>query len=143
MIALLRNLFLKDVTLKLFSLAMAVLIYYTTSSFVDIRNELPSLPSLGTAGILHTFRDLPVLIVSAAADVRQFKVTPDTVDVTVQGDPKVLARLESDQIRPLVDLTGIESATDLRKRIEVSIPPGVAQVRVVPAEVRVIFPKQH
>ena len=143
MIALLRNLLVKDLTLKLFSLAIAILIYYTTSSFVDIRNELPPLPSLGKAGTLHTFHDLPVLIVSAAADVRGFKVTPNTVDVTVQGDPKVLAGLESDQIRPLVDLTGLGSATDLRKRIEVSTPPGVTHVLVMPAEVRVIFPRQH
>ena len=135
MIALLRNLFLKDLTLKLFSLAMAVLIYYTTSSFVDIKNEM------GMAVTLRTFRDLPVLIVSSAADVRRFKVLPDTVDVTIQGDTKVLAGLQNNDIRPLVDLTGIESATDLRKRIEVSTPPGVTQIGVVPPDVRVIFPK--
>jgi hypothetical protein len=143
MIALLRNLFLKDVMLKLFSLAIGILIYCTTKSFVDIKNELPSLPTLGMAVTLRAFRDLPVLIVSSAADVRRFKVTPDTVDVTVQGDPKVLAGLENDEIRALVDLSGIKSATDLRQRIEVSTPAGVTHVRVVPAEVRVIFPKEH
>ncbi|HXP59381.1 MAG TPA: CdaR family protein [Dongiaceae bacterium] len=136
MIALLRNLFLKDLTLKLFSLAMAILIYYTTSSFVDIKNEM------GMAVTLRTFRDLPVLIVSSAADVRRFKVIPDTVDVTIQGDTKVLAGLRNNDIRPLVDLTAIESATDLRKRIEVSTPPGVTHIGVVPPDVRVIFPKQ-
>ncbi len=80
---------------------------------------------------------------SSAADVRAFKVAPETVAVTVQGDPKILAGLEGNDIRARVDLTGIESATDLRKRIEVSTPAGVTHVRVVPSEVRVIFPKDH
>jgi YbbR domain-containing protein len=142
MIAPLRNLLLKDFGLKLFSLAMAMLIY-STIYFVANKNEIPSLQSLAMAIEVHTFYNLPVLIVSSAADVRRFKVAPETVDVTVQGDPKILAGLESKEIRPLVDLTGIQTATGLRKLIEVSAPAGVTHVRVVPREVRVIFPKDH
>jgi YbbR domain-containing protein len=139
MIAPLRDLFVKDLGLKLFSLAMAVLIYCTIS-FV-VKNEAPSLPALAMPIEVHTFYNLPVLIVSSAADARRFKVAPETVAVTVQGDPRILAGLESNEIRALVDLSGIESATGMRKRIEVSTPAGVINVRVVPSEVRVIFPK--
>jgi YbbR domain-containing protein len=140
MIPLLRNLFLKDLGLKLFSLLLAILIYCTIS-FVAIKNEVPSLPSLAMATDVRTFYNLPVLVVSSAADVRRFKVLPETVAVTVQGDPKTLAALDSNDIRAQVDLTGIESATDMRKRIQVSTPAGVTHIGVVPAEARVIFPK--
>ncbi|MGA2659893.1 MAG: CdaR family protein [Verrucomicrobiota bacterium] len=142
MIAPLRDLLLKDLGLKLFSLAMALLMYWTIS-FVANKNEVPSLPSLAMAIDVHTFYSLPVLIVSSAADARHFKVVPERVAVTVQGDPKILAGLESNEIRALVDLTGIESVTGLRKRIEVSTPAGVTRVHVVPSEVRVIFPNDH
>jgi hypothetical protein len=141
MIAPLRDLFLKDLGLKLFSLAMAVLIYCTIS-FV-IKNEAPPLPALAMAIDVRTFYNVPVLIVSSAADARHFKVVPERVAVTVQGDPKILAGLESNEIRALVDLSGIESAAGMRKRIEVSTPAGVMNVRVLPSEVRVLFPNNH
>jgi hypothetical protein len=145
MIAWLRNLVSRDLGLKLFSLALAILLYCTIY-FVALKNEIvrqagvASLPSLASVDVRKTFYNLPVLVVSSAADVRRFKVAPETVAVTVQGDPKLLDGLESDDIRALVDLTGIESGTLVRKRIEVSTPAGVTHVSVVPTEVRVIFP---
>ncbi|MGA2865077.1 MAG: CdaR family protein [Verrucomicrobiota bacterium] len=141
MITFLRNLIVKDLGLKVFSLVLAILIYCTIS--FAIRNEVPSLPSLGMASDVRRFHNLPVLVVSSAADVRRFKVTPETVAVTVQGDPQVLAGLESSEIRALVDLTGIAPASHLRKRIEVSTPAGVTHLRVLPTEVQVIFPPDH
>ena len=58
----------------------------------------------------------------------------------VEGDAQLLERLQAKDIRIMVDLTGIESATDLRKRIEVSTPAGVTHVRVDPQQVRVLVP---
>jgi YbbR domain-containing protein len=59
--------------------------------------------------------------------------------VTVQGDAKAVENLQSKDIRPIVDLTGIEAANAL-KRIEVSTPAGVTHVRVVPEQVQVVVP---
>jgi hypothetical protein len=39
-----------------------------------------------------------------------------------------------------VDLTGVEAARGLRKRIEITTPAGITLVRVVPEEVEVIVP---
>jgi len=39
-----------------------------------------------------------------------------------------------------VDLTGVATARDLHKRVEVWVPAGVALIRVAPKEVQVIFP---
>jgi hypothetical protein len=43
-------------------------------------------------------------------------------------------------IHAVLDLTGIGSALDLRKRVEVSTPAGITRVRVEPEEVQVTFP---
>jgi YbbR domain-containing protein len=77
---------------------------------------------------------------SSAQDVRNFKVNPNTVEVTVQGDARRLKELSSKDIRVIVDLTGIEGTGGLRKRIEVSTPSGVTHKRVEPEEVEVRFP---
>jgi YbbR domain-containing protein len=81
-------------------------------------------------------------VMSAADDSRTFRVYPKEVEVTVEGDPNVLKSLYNRDIRVMVDLTGIEAAHDLRKRIEVSSPSGVTRVRVEPDEVQVVFPSQ-
>ena len=60
----------------------------------------------------------------------------------MRGDSKILKNLQSKDIRVLVDLTGIEAARSLRKRIEVSAPAGVTHVGVQPEEVDVIIPSK-
>ena len=141
MMSLIRELFLKDLWLKLFSLGLATLIYFTIS--FAIKNDLsPLSASFGMASEAHTFFTVPVTVISTASDVRQFRVEPEQVAVTVQGDVKSLANLQSSGIRALVDLTGIEAGADVHRRIEVSTPAGVTHVRVRPAEVRIIFPSK-
>jgi YbbR domain-containing protein len=132
-----RDLFIKDFVWKLFSLALATAIWLTVQT---IRNEaVPSANPLAVWDTL-TFTNVPVLVVSAAADVREFKVNPSTVQVTVGGRPDVIAALTEREIHATVDLTEIEAARDLRKRIDVSAPPGVAVVKLVPPLVDVVVP---
>lgn len=133
----LRDLFFQDFRLKIFSLALAVLIWITVS--FAIRNE-----SVVTSGFAANAPSrifyVPVLMVSAAADVRQFHVQPSQVEVTVRGEADVLGRLLDKDIRVLVDLTDIESARGVRKKVEVSTPPGVTHVKVFPADVEIVVP---
>lgn len=130
MIAFLRNLIFEDFWLKLFSLALAVLVWLTVTfaSQRDAQTED------------RVLSHLPVTVVSATEDVRNFKVSPNEVQVRVRGDAKTIQNVQSKQIRVMVDLTGVTTARELRKRVEVSVPPGVAYLRVVPEEVQVIFP---
>jgi len=141
MIAFIRRLFFHDFWLKLFSLSLAVLIWLTVS--FAIKKDVSPVASLTMDVTRRTFSGLPLILLSSAADVRDFKVTPKEVEVTVQGDKKILDKLEKKDIRVIVDLTGIESARDLRKRIDVSTPAGVTHVKVDPDEVGVsILPKR-
>jgi YbbR domain-containing protein len=131
MISFLRNLVLKDFWLKLFSLVLAFLLWLTVSfarrkdSGIDQR---------------VSSKMLPVAILALAEDVHNFRVSPSEVEVTLQGNPKTLNNLQTNDIRAIVDLTGVGAARDLRKRIEVSVPAGVTPLSVIPEEVQVIFP---
>jgi YbbR domain-containing protein len=139
MIAFLRHLIFDDFWLKLFSLALAVLIWITVS--LAIQKEVSPVAALAlTNPERRTFSNLPVVVMSSASDVRSFKVNPNEVEVTVEGDAKRLQSLQPKDIRVIVDLTGIESARDLTKRIEVSTPAGVTHVLVAPQEVHIIIP---
>ena len=138
MINCLRNLLFYDFWLKLVSLALAVLIWFTVS-FAIQKNESP----LGTISLNNrerVFSNLPVLVVSGAADGKNFRVNPSEVEVTVRGDFRILRTLQPKDIRALVDLSGIEQARDLRKKLDVSTPPYVTLVDVFPREVEIITP---
>jgi|SRR3954465_3640219 YbbR domain-containing protein len=130
MLLFLRDALFKDIWLKLFSLSLAVLIWFTVSY---------AIPTLPMHLVERTF-NLPVVVMSSAADVRNLKVNPAEVEVTVQGDSKTLSKLQTREIRVLVDLTDITPVGDVHKRIEVSTPPGVSHVRVQPEDVQIIFP---
>jgi len=130
MITFLRKLVLENFWWKLFSLALAVLIWLTVT-FAS-QKEGGAVP--------RVFSHLPVLILSSTEDVHNFKVSPAEIEVTVQGDPRTLQNLQDKDIRPMVDLTGVGIARELRQRIEVSVPAGVTPTRVAPEAVQVIFP---
>src|SRR5580658_9916820 len=99
-----REWFTVDFGWKLFSVILAVAIWLTV---YKIREE-PEAPV--TTGVLNTYDRLTVLVVSATADVRDFRVVPGAVAVTVSGPPDVMAVLQANQIRAFVDLTDIGSA---------------------------------
>jgi YbbR domain-containing protein len=139
MIATFRSVVYKDFWLKLFSFVLALLIWFTVSVSIDkegARN--PLIPAEQ-----RTFAGLPVTILSSAEDARTLVVEPKEVDVTVEGNPKILRALRPKDIRAIVDLTNIRSAERLSKRIEVSSPAGVSLVRVEPEDVKVIIPSKN
>jgi len=121
---------------KLFSLFLAVAIWLTVHKIY----EEPVTGSEPATEHTVTFGNLPVLVVSAASDVRDFRVAPATVAVKVSGSPEVMADLEANQIHVVVDLTDIQAAHDLRRRVDVSTPTGVTLVSVDPPRVGVIVP---
>ena len=138
MIAFLRHLIFEDFWLKLFSLALAVLIWITVSLAIQ-KEVAPAAPLASATPGRITFSHLPIVILSSASDGRTFKVNPNEVEVTVEADSKRLQSLQPKDLRVLVDLTGIESARGVTKRIEVSTPAGVSPVLVAPQEVQIII----
>jgi YbbR domain-containing protein len=129
----------KDPGWKLFSLFLALVIWLTVHQIY----EEPGTPALPVAGNTVTYGNLPVLVVATAADVRDFRVAPSVVSVTVTGSSEVMAVLQANQIRAVVDLTDIESGKDLRRKVDVSMPPGVTLINVDPPKVGVIIPPKR
>lgn len=141
MITFLRDLILRDFWIKLFSLGLAILIWEIIAPAAY--KPGPATPSsTGRTSEIQTNYTIPVLVMSSAADVRSFRVDPSEVEVRVRGDAAKLRDLQARDIRALVDLTGIESARDFRKQIEVTTPPGITFLHVVPDEVEVIVPSK-
>jgi YbbR domain-containing protein len=139
MIRFVRHIILQDFWLKLFSFALAFLLWLIVN--MAIKHEVSPVPQLSlTPSKELVFSDLPVSVLSSAEDVRSFSVNPKTVTVTVQADSRSQERLTAKDIRALVDLTGIGAAHDLRKRIQVSTPAGITLLKVYPEDVQVIFP---
>jgi len=127
----------KDLGWKLFSLFLAVAIWLTVHKIY----EEPRVASdLAETGNTVTFRNVPVLVVSAASDVRNFKVTPAAVVVQVSVPPEIIADLQANQIHAVVDLTDIQSIGNLERRVDVSTPPRVTLINVDPPKVDVIVP---
>jgi hypothetical protein len=139
-----RDWFIKDFGWKLFSVGLALAIWLTVHKILEESAPPPVVvpPSLPSP-VATTFTNLPVLIVSAAADVREFHVTPNVVTVTVSGQPEIMAGLRESQIHALVDLTDIEAARSLQRRVDISTPAGVTLVDVEPSEVNVVIPPQR
>ena len=132
-----RHWFTNDVGWKLFSVILAVGIWITVHQILG-GGENPVALVVGEKQA--TYQNIAVLVVSSAADVRQFRVLPDMVSVTVSGSVTTLTALQPDQIRAVVDLTGIESAKELSRPVDVSLPPGQRLVSVNPNSVSVLVP---
>jgi YbbR domain-containing protein len=134
-----RDWFTKDFGWKIFSVVLAVIIWLTVHKIY----EEPRASAASAPGDTVTYGDLPVLVVSTAADVRDFRVNPGTVSVTVSGPPAAIAILQANQIRAAVDLTDIQSVRDLKRRVDVSVPSGITLISVDPPRVGVIVPPKH
>ncbi len=132
-----REFLIKDLGWKLLSVALAAIIWVTVKT---VSKEPPRIGRTPVAYDTRTFTNLPIVVLSAAADVRAFKVAPAFVNVTVGGRPEAVSALTEREIHPMVDLTGIESASSLRKRVDVSTPPGITFIGVQPSQVDVMAP---
>ena len=139
-----RDWFIKDFGWKLFSAFLALAIWLTVHKILEESVPAPLLvpPGLAAPTVTNKFTNLPVLVVSTAADVRAFTVKPNAVTVTVSGRPEVMAALQANQVHALMDLTDIEVARDLPRRVDISVPAGVTLVNVEPEEVSVVIPAQ-
>ena len=133
----LRDIVTKDAGWKVLSVILAVMIWLVVHK-ISVAASQGVNPANGA--MTKAFQSVPVLVVSAAADVRDFKVRPAAVQITVSGTPEAVAALDPRQIHVLVDLTGIQAASDLKKRMDVSTPPGITLVGAVPPEVDVMVP---
>ena len=126
MITYLRNLIFSDFWLKLFSLVLAILIWLLVS--FAIHKEAPPVRAF----------NIPVMITSSAADVRNIRVNPGEVEVRVRGELRKLEELQARDLRAIVDLTGMKIAPGVRRRVEITVPADITFVEVNPRDVEIV-----
>ena len=126
----------KDLWWKLFSIFLAVVIWLTVHK---IREE-PETAAASGLGI--TYGDLPVFVVSATTDVHDVRIVPNKVDVKVSGPSDIMETLQANRIHAFVNLTGVDSAHELPRSVEVSLPRGVTLISIDPPQLIVTIPKK-
>jgi len=130
MIVFTRNLVTKDFWLKLFSLALAILIWVTV--WFSTHGETSTSPWLALIGRPpnESVLTVPIHVPGGTSD-------PAEVTVTLRGDERILKSLKSQNIRAEVDLTGVQSANGLMRPVEIILPKGIFYTRLEPDEVAV------
>jgi YbbR domain-containing protein len=129
-----RNFFISDWGWKLLSLFLAIAIWLTVHRILH-----EAYPATSAGGNPVTYGNLPVQIISPM-DVRNFRVVPATVTVTVNGPAQIMDQLQAGQVHAIVELTNTFSNRDLQRPVEISTPNGVTTVNIDPPQVLVIPP---
>ncbi|MEK7685064.1 MAG: hypothetical protein AAB466_06555 [Verrucomicrobiota bacterium] len=124
-----RDFILNNIWWKITALFLAVVVWVTFHS----SDELQSLVSLTSS---RSFVRHPVTVMKAANDVRNFRLAPDEVDITVSGEVSLIRSLAGSDLHAFVDLTRIKTNKVNSAKVQVYRPRGVRLERVVPDAVR-------
>lgn len=119
---------------KALSLLAATLIWLTIHS--SIQGTIKSAASAGVPGSTVTL-NLPIIVATAAVETHAFRISPRTVDVTLGGDPDLIAKLKASDVDAFVNLIDVVGARDLRKKVQVRAPQGINVSRIEPGDVTV------
>jgi YbbR domain-containing protein len=134
MILFVRNLVVKDLWLKLFSLVLAILIWFTV--YISLRKDVSPWAAIIGRTADETVMTIPVRV---PANLRDVSVYPEQVEVTLRGDPKLLGELKQrpGDVRALVNLNDVQSAGGLLRPVELILPQGVFYTHINPQNVEV------
>ncbi len=129
----LRNLILNNIWQKVFSLALATLIWFAIDSNLDRDRRWPSISYRNLQ-----IRDLrrPVILMTSPTNRRSFKVDPLEVDVSLSGDRSKLKDLDPEKVEAYVKLIDLTNAHG-QFTVEVNYPPDFTLERVWPTHVQV------
>ena len=110
---------------KLISVLLAGLTWITIDKAFhrdEIKVEnLKEAPVIGT--FTRTFPEVPITIMTSAANTNRYRVSPLTISVELSGDNETnLQNLALSKVQAIVDLTGAADEKELRRRISVPAP---------------------
>ena len=126
----LRHIILHNFWLKLFSIAMATVIWLAIH--YSIHDELNMNQTLRSEYIR-----VPISIKTTAGDKRVFRITPDEVVVTAVGKDEALLRATRKDIRVDLDLTDFNATDTATKDLVADAPPDIKVLAISPPAVEV------
>lgn len=110
--------------------------------WLTVRREAEPAVHAPTVTKNNTYGNVPVLAVSANANVHPAQLNPQSVNVTVSGPSETMDNLNASQIHAFVNLSGLDSAQNLPRDVEICLPPGATVVDIEPPQVTVTIPQQ-
>jgi len=117
------NLIRRNFWLKLFSVALATVIWLAIH--YGIRNEV-SIGQLNLYGLLTPkYIRVPVAVVTPIGDARVFRITPSEVVVVAVGEENELRKATRKSIRVYVDLTNFHSRQSAMEDVHADVPPEI------------------
>ena len=130
-----RNFLQNNFWLKLFSLFLALLIWFSVR-FYTIYDVQTARNTFKLSARLD-FLQVPITVLKSTANTQSCKIDPALVDVTVAGEKNLLQNLSARDIAPFVSLVGEQAVGVFSNQVQVYTPPGVSLMQVTPAQVRV------
>ena len=129
----LRPLILDNLSWKLLSLGLAVLIWYGAHLFMreDIRPMVGPLQAFGT----RDFLALPVRILAPGISANPVRIHPPTILVRVGGDLTLLERLTDQDPIAFVEMPDAPLVGPVTNRVEIRLPPSLRLVSAIPERV--------
>jgi hypothetical protein len=115
---------------KLFALGLAVLIWFTVRSTEGLK-----IVDDASDGI-RQFDNVPIVVLTSAADLGRYEVTPSRVRVELRGSPEGLRDLSPTMIEAYVNLVDL-GRTPQTIHIHVNPPAGTIVTEVDPVKVLV------
>lgn len=133
-----RALIFDNLSWKLLSLTLAILIWYGARQFMhdDIRPIVQPLQPQAT----RDFQDLPIRILSPGLAVGAVRVEPSSVFIRIGGEISLLDRLSEKDPLVFIELPANLADGPVTNRVEVRLPPGVRLLSVIPERVIVRQP---
>lgn len=125
-----KTLFQENFWQKLFALGLAILIWLTVSSSEAVRfGELD-------VEAVQEIADVPIVVLTRAADVWRYEVRPERVSVTLRGSAGLLGAVTAMRMEAYVNLVEQDQSTG-DVEIHVNAPVGTRVVEVDPPRVKV------
>jgi hypothetical protein len=125
-----RHLILNNFWLKLFSVALATVIWLGVDN--SIHNE-QGINQMLTADYIR----VPVSVQTAPGDKRVFRVTPNEVVVIAVGKDAASFEATRKNIRVNLDLTHFDSKEPTTEELKAQTPPGINVLEIIPYTVQV------
>lgn len=140
-----RDLFLNNIWLKLFSLVMATLIWLTVQATLDQETRAAyqtAEPADDWEGLALTEKwfSLPVAVEPKDSGKLGWIVTPAQVTVTIRGEKQKMRVLKAEDLRAFVDLSG-NPMTGVPQPVQVITPPSIHCIRIIPPLISASAPK--
>ncbi|MBC8002529.1 MAG: hypothetical protein H7X97_08065 [Opitutaceae bacterium] len=126
----LRDMVIKDFWWKLASFLLAVFIWSVVK--VTIQRELRMTDDTVVPAIIGGFKKVPVTLLRDPTDLRPLRVAPSEVEVIISGDQSLLKNVNARQVEAFVNLTEVRRLEGTPVKISVTLPSGIALIRVEP-----------